>query len=604
MTNTPRRAIPEPRSRVALAETRSAASAAAVACAILAAACGQLTAAPPDLEAVFPPGARRGSRLQLTLRGKHANWPTRAFAATADGELAGVRLTPRPGEKGVFDADVAPEEAPGVCWIRLLGDDGISLAQPFVIGALDELLEDEAATSAAGQLVAPARRVVNGRLAKSGEVDIYRVDLARGEALVADVLAHRVLASPMDASLQVVSADGFVLAENDDDQGLDPRIVFTAPADGRYAVRVFAFPETPNSTIGFSGSAKHVYRLTLTTGAFVDRTMPLCVTAGDDGPVELLGWNLGASGRRVALGGSSRDGSRSLALGEDAAGVSAVPVVARPSVVEPRSASGGEATAGSREPLSIALPLSVSGRIEAPGEDDEYLIDLASAQQVRFSVVGRALGSPIDPVITVLAPDGKELARADDVGSELDCATVFRAPSAGEYRVVVRDLYAHGSPRHVYRLDALDAAPDFALEIATSEIVLAPRTPASLEVTVRSLEGFTGEVVVDALDRPPGVAASPVRVTLDGKKPATAKLELRAEFGPLVATMRVVGRSASAGDTGVRTARIASAGSTVDATRIFVAVAAGPRGPAATAASGTAASGTGASGTGASGAAK
>ena len=96
----------------------------------------------------------------------------------------------------------------------------------------------------------------------------------------------------MDAVLQVVSADGFVLAQNDDDVGRDPRIVFEAPAAGTYIVRLFAFPATPDSSIRFAGGSAFVYRLTLTTGGFLDHAFPLAV--GRDGPraVEAIGWNI------------------------------------------------------------------------------------------------------------------------------------------------------------------------------------------------------------------------------------------------------------------------------------------------------------------------
>ena len=73
--------------------------------------------------------------------------------------------------------------------------------------------------------------------------------LKRGQTLVAALKGHR-LGSPMDAVLQVVSPAGFVLSQNDDGAGLDPRLVFEATEAGRYVVRGFAFPSEPNSTIG------------------------------------------------------------------------------------------------------------------------------------------------------------------------------------------------------------------------------------------------------------------------------------------------------------------------------------------------------------------
>ena len=69
------------------------------------------------------------------------------------------------------------------------------------------------------------------------------------------------LGSPMDAVLQVASHDGFVLAENNDTHGLDPRVVLTAPVDGTYIVRLYAFPAVADSSIQFSGAETYIYRL-------------------------------------------------------------------------------------------------------------------------------------------------------------------------------------------------------------------------------------------------------------------------------------------------------------------------------------------------------
>ena len=101
----------------------------------------------------------------------------------------------------------------------------------------------------------------------------------------------------MDAVLQVVSQEGLVLAQNDDDVGRDPRIVFEAPSAGTYIVRLFAFPAKPDSSIRFAGGSDYVYRLTLTTGGFIDYAFPLAV--GRDGPkaVEAIGWNIPAAAR-------------------------------------------------------------------------------------------------------------------------------------------------------------------------------------------------------------------------------------------------------------------------------------------------------------------
>ncbi len=51
----------------------------------------------------------------------------------------------------------------------------------------------------------------------------------------------------VDANLQIMDEKGNLLAQNLDHHGLDPQIVFSAPAYGNYLVRVFGFPSEPTA---------------------------------------------------------------------------------------------------------------------------------------------------------------------------------------------------------------------------------------------------------------------------------------------------------------------------------------------------------------------
>ena len=97
------------------------------------------------------------------------------------------------------------------------------------------------------------------------QLTTYLQNLRQPITLVASLDAQRSLASPMDGVLQVVSDRGFVLAQNNDYAGLDPQVTFRVPTDGRYVVRVFAFPATPDASVRFGGGDRFLYRLTLTT---------------------------------------------------------------------------------------------------------------------------------------------------------------------------------------------------------------------------------------------------------------------------------------------------------------------------------------------------
>ena len=245
------------------------------------------TAKPPTLTGFFPAGAARGQSATVTMSGTFGHWPVRCW-------VDGTGLSIEAGaEKGKLAIHVAADAEPGVRWVRVFDEDGASSLRPFIVGTLPEIAEVEPNDDPQHpQAIGQASTVVNGRLSRPGDVDGYSVRLDRGQTLVADVEANRHLGSPMDAVLQVVSAEGFVLAQNDDAVGRDPRIIFEAPTGGTYIVRLFAFPLTPNSSIRFAGGDAFIYRLTLTTGGFLDHIFPLAVSQDCSTPMTAIGSNI------------------------------------------------------------------------------------------------------------------------------------------------------------------------------------------------------------------------------------------------------------------------------------------------------------------------
>ena len=133
--------------------------------------------AAPELRYLFPPGGQRGQTVQLTAAGKFPKWPV-----TCSVDRPGLVVQPQE-KSGIFSVSVAADAAPGIYWIRLSDDSGAAAPQPFVVGTLPELAEVEpndtlATAQPLGNDSAPARAVVvNGRLNKGGDVDLYAVFL-------------------------------------------------------------------------------------------------------------------------------------------------------------------------------------------------------------------------------------------------------------------------------------------------------------------------------------------------------------------------------------------------------------------------------------------
>ena len=259
----------------------------------------------PQLKFLFPAGGQRGATTRVTCHGEFS-WPIKVWSPGAQVSLG--------DEKGQLSIYVPRDFPSDRTWIRLYNDDGASQVVPFLVGSLPELSETEPNNTVAepqslAKFAAPPRDAevtINGVLQTNHDVDAFALELKQGQTLVAALQANTAFGSPIDAILQIVSPDGTTLAENHDDVGLDPRLAFTAPADGTYIARLFAFPSNPNQSIRFHGGSDYVYRLTLTTGPYITHTIPTSVRiAGECEPrpsVELHGWNIPFRHARAASG--------------------------------------------------------------------------------------------------------------------------------------------------------------------------------------------------------------------------------------------------------------------------------------------------------------
>ncbi len=416
-------------------------------------------AAGPEVRWLYPAGGQRGTTVEVTAGGKFEAWPVQSWA-----DRPGLTITPAE-EKGKLSVAISADAAPGRYWIRLYDAAGAAAPQAFIVGALTELAEQESNNAPKqAQAAGSSTVIVNGRLGGNGDVDSFALPLVRGQTLVASLAAHETLGSPMDAVLYVASPLGRQLAYNHDQRGLDPEIVFDAAADGDYLVRVFSFPSSPNSSIRFSGGDEYVYRLTLTTGGFVDYAWPLAATQGRETQVELVGWNVPESLRTVTV---QPTGEAAEFADPQLANVATLSVEPHETLIEsePNDRAG---------PQQITLPVTISGRIESEADVDAFAFEAKQGQPLVFELESRTLGYPLDAVLEVLDAADKSLSRVDDAGGGRDAAITFTPPADGTFRLVVTDLNRAGSSRHVYRLRAVPATPAFAVTVNAHAFAAAP----------------------------------------------------------------------------------------------------------------------------------
>ncbi len=514
-------------------------------------------AAPPKVDYLFPAGGQQGQTVTVTASGTFGAWPVKTWV---DREGLTVEATEKKGELKVT---IAPTAA-GVYWLRLYDVEGASSPRPFVVGALPEVNDAEPNDDPQKPQTLEGSVTVNGKLSKRGDVDSYAVQLKEGQTLVASLMANEVLGSPMDGVLQVCNARGDVFAQNDDERGLDSFLTFTAPRDGAYLVRTFAFPATPDSSISFAGAETYVYRLTITTGPYLDYTFPLAAHADESTELRLFGWNIPSELTTMPAPPGGEQESLVISLSEGA-GVVELPVQRRPLIVATDENSD-------KAPQIVALPAVISGRIESPRDQDAFRFPAVKGQKVSLRVESRSLGFPLDPLLIVTDSEGKVLAEADDAGNQRDPTVSFAPPADGEYVAIVRDVHHHGGPRYAYRLTIEPETPDFRLTLAADAFVATPGQSLEIPVTVERRNGFKGEVEVTAEGLPSGLTASTVKSLPEGETAKEVKLVLSAEAGASAGPFVIVGKSGD-GDSLRRVATFAPSGLNAKHTQAWVTVA-------------------------------
>ncbi len=312
-------------------------------------------------------------------------------------------------------------------------------------------------------------------------------------------------------------------------------MVYQAERDGDYAVRLFAFPETPTGRIGFAGGDRFVYRLALTTTGFVDFAYPLTVSEKQTDDVQVSGWSLPPDA--AARIRRADHGSTLTLFHHGQPGWGEVLITGEDCLREEKDTSV-------ESPLQCDLPFVVSGRIEETDEGDAYRFLARGEDRIRITVESRALGFPLDPVLEVCDDEQQQLVRQDD-RSGRDCALDFKAPADGYYRAVVRDLHGQGGSRYVYRLTVREIKPSFKLEVADEVYVTKADEELAIPVKVVREDGFDQVIHVTAAGLPAGTLTSNSSSSMKDASEKEVKLIVKAPPSAARGPFQILGTTRS-----------------------------------------------------------
>lgn len=488
----------------------------------------------PSPTHLFPASLPCGSNTQVSVGGTLPTWPLQVWC---DDPL--IVITPLE-EKGKLSITPAPNASPGLHHLRLFNESGCSKAIPFLIDTSPHTLEVEPNNSfKEAQKLSSLPLMIDGVLAKRGDVDTFALALQAGTRLVAHVDAHQSLRSPMDSNLQILDPQGNILEGNLDHQGLDPRIIYSVPTTATYLVRIFAFPSDPNSTIEFDGKETYVYRLTLTTGPFLLGAMPLATSSTNPQPVLPISYPP-HSLSPITL--PSPNSNRTIPLFHlEAIGVIPLevhpyvnaiesPPTPTPTAVDPTNPSPPvPPNAPAQVPdQSLETPCVITGTISENLEADRYAFSSQANITWQFSIASRSLGYPLDAQLELLDEQGKVLATADDDGPNPDPRLTWKCPQEGRYRIVIKDLYGKGGLEYLYRLRIEPETPRIEPRIATDMLAGKVGTPVDITIDVTRSGNETRRVRF-SLPSTEGVQCEPVFSEGTGDSAKQIKLQLTSQ---------------------------------------------------------------------------
>jgi len=128
-------------------------------------------------------------------------------------------------------------------------------ANPFRLSNLENILEVEPNNDSQQATSATAPAALNGIIADDGDLDYFRFHASKGQVFDIRVLARQ-LRTQLDPVLRIVRAGGAGVAGNDDTDGPDSYVRFTAPEDDDYVLNV-------RDQLG-QGGPDYVYRVEIT----------------------------------------------------------------------------------------------------------------------------------------------------------------------------------------------------------------------------------------------------------------------------------------------------------------------------------------------------
>ena len=133
---------------------------------------------------------------------------------------------------------------------------------------------------------------------------------------------------------------------------------------------------------------------------------------------------------------------------------------------------------------------------------------LASIGGYSIDLSAERLGSPLSPSLTLVNSRGEVLANNAGIAGGRDARIDFSFPEPGVYMLRVEDITGAGGDGYIYHVGVIPTRPDFSISVTPDNPNIGRGGTVVLTVTADRRVGFSGEIMLDVENLPPGVTAS------------------------------------------------------------------------------------------------
>lgn len=210
----------------------------------------------------------------------------------------------------------------------------------------------------------------------------------------------------------------------------------------------------------------------------------------------------------------------------------------------------------------IEAPSVIVGRMDHPGDLDSFQFAALGTETMSFRLEARNFGSAlVDPNLSVICKAGDLAVANDDDPSfrnprNRDAYLEFKAADAAcasneeGFYLQIRDSSKKFGDNAFYVLRVNKQMPSFVLGLRRDRHALERGKLNKIQVDVRRLHGFAGDVHITAVDPPPGIEAKPL-IIRSGKSSGEMEWQVAADSKDasfplkLVGTAEINGKTAS-----------------------------------------------------------